>query len=75
MGWNKDGSTIKAECLNYLVVGVVEESRVKYSGKVQYRVRLNEPLFLPWSNEQTDIVLIDEDAVIADFGVMENVNG
>lgn len=75
MGWNKDGSTIKAEYLTYPVVGVVEESRVKYGGTVQYRVRLNEPLFLPWSSEQTDIVLVDEDEVLADFGVMENVNG
>ena len=41
MGWNKEGSTIKAEYLGYEVVGVVLDSRVKYGGKVQYTVRLS----------------------------------
>lgn len=72
MGWNKDGSTIKADYKGYEVVGVVLESRVKYGGKVQYRVQLNEPIMLRWRDELTEILLIDEDEVIADFGVIEN---
>lgn len=72
MGWNKDGSTIKANYLGDEVVGVVEESRVKYGGKVQYRVKLDEPVQLRWRNEPTDVVLIDENELIADFGVIEN---
>lgn len=72
MGWCKDGSTIKANYLGDEVVGVVQESRVKYGGKVQYRVKLDEPVILRWRNEPTDVVLIDEDDLIADFGVMEN---
>ena len=72
MGWCKDGSTIKANYLGDEVVGVVEESRVKYGGKVQYRVKLDEPVQLRWRNEPTDVVLIDEDELIADFGVIEN---
>lgn len=72
MGWCKDGSTIKANYLDDEVVGVVQESRVKYGGKVQYRVKLDEPVILRWRNEPTDVVLIDEDDLIADFGVMEN---
>lgn len=72
MGWCKDGSTIKANYLDDEVVGVVQESRVKYGGKVQYRVKLDEPVILRWRNEPTDVVLIDEDELIADFGVMEN---
>ena len=72
MGWCKDGSTIKANYLGDEVVGVVEESRVKYGGKVQYRVKLDEPVQLRWRNEPTDVVLIDENELIADFGVMEN---
>ena len=72
MGWCKDGNTIKANYLGDEVVGVVEESRVKYGGKVQYRVKLDEPVQLRWRNEPTDVVLIDENELIADFGVIEN---
>jgi hypothetical protein len=72
MGWCKDGSTIKANYLGDEVVGVVQESRVKYGGKVQYRVKLDEPVQLRWRSEPTDVVLIDDDELIADFGVMEN---
>ena len=72
MGWNKDGSTIKAEYMGQEVVGVVLDSRVKYGGKVQYRLQLDEPVMLRWRNELTEILLIDEDELIADFGVIEN---
>jgi hypothetical protein len=72
MGWNKDGSTIKAEYMDQEIVGVVLDSRVKYGGKVQYRVQLDEPVMLRWRNELTEILLIDEDQVTADFGVIEN---
>lgn len=73
MGWCKDGSTIKAEYVDgSLIVGVVTESRVKYGGKVQYTVQMSEPRMLRWRSEPTYTVLIDEDNVIADFGVIEN---
>jgi hypothetical protein len=74
MGWCKDGSTIRGEYCGELVVGVVEESRVKYGGKVQYRVRLDEPIQLRWRTEPTYVVLLDEDNVTADFGVIEDAN-
>lgn len=70
MGWCKDGSTIKANYLGDEIVGVVEESRVKYGGTVQYRVRMEEPIYRDWTAEPRYIVLIDEDDLIADFGVM-----
>lgn len=73
MGWNKDGSTVKANYLGELVVGVVLESRVKYGGKVQYRVKLDEPVQLRWRSEPTDILLIDADEILTDFGVMASV--
>ena len=71
MGWNKDGSTIKAVYLDRPVTGVVLNSRVKYGGSVQYQVKLEVPLYLPWSTEARDIVLVDDSDVIADFGVLE----
>ena len=74
MGWNKDGSTIKSEYLGALVTGVVEDSRVKYGGKVQYTVKLDEPVMFRWRSEPTDRVLIDEDNVLADFGVIADAD-
>ena len=70
MGWNKDGSTIKANYLGHVVTGVVMNSRVKYGGQVQYQVKLDEPVQFKWRGEPRDIVLVDENEVIADFGVL-----
>ena len=74
MGWIKDGSTVKANYLGDLIVGVVEESRVKYGGKVQYRVKLDEPVLFRWRSEPTDVVLIDENELLTDFGVIASTN-
>ena len=71
MGWNKDGNTIKAVYLDRPVTGVVLNSRVKYGGRVQYQIKLEVPLYLPWSTELRDTVLVDDSDVIADFGVLE----
>lgn len=74
MGWNKDGNTIKAVYCGEPVTGVVLDSRVKYGGKVQYEIQLDEALYLPWSGGQPrDIVLVDEDDVLVDFGVLPEV--
>lgn len=73
MGWNKNGSTIKALYLGeYECVGVVEESRVSYGGSVLYTVQLDEPLVLPFSGEQREVVIVNESQVTADFGVILN---
>ena len=73
MGWNKDGSTIKAVYCDRPITGVVMNSRVKYGGQVQYQVQLSEPMYLPWSTEAKDTVLVDDSDVIADFGILEVV--
>ena len=70
MGWNKDGSTIRAQYLNeYDITGVVTDSRVKYGGKGQYTVQLDKTLYIK-TGRNTDVVLIDEDQVTFDFGVL-----
>ena len=71
MGWNKEGSTIKAAYCGVIFSGVVLESRVKYGGKVQYKVAAAESIYLPFSDTPRDIVLVDEDDVIMDFGVID----
>ena len=70
MGWNKDGSTIKALYLSeYLVTGKVTESRVRYGGTVSYHIDLVVPLYVFGSVREQ--VIVDEKQVIADFGVIE----
>ena len=71
MGWNKNGSTIRAEYCGVLFDGVVLESRVKYGGTVQYKVAASESIYLPFSDEPRDIVLVDENDVLMDFGVID----
>ena len=70
MGWNKEGSTIKAVYCGVVFSGVVLESRVKYGGKVQYKVAAAESIYLPFSDTPRDSVLIDDDEIIADYGVL-----
>jgi len=72
MSWCKDGSTIKANYLGDEVVGVVQSSRVKYGGTVQYTVELDEPVQFRWRSQPTKVVLIDADEIIMDFGVIAN---
>ncbi len=70
MGWNKDGSTIKALYLSeYPVTGVVTESRVRYGGQVSYHIDLVEPLYVFGSVREC--VIVNENQVIADFGVID----
>lgn len=70
MGWNKDDSTIKALYLSeYPVIGKVIESRVTYGGRVSYFVKLDEPLYLFGTHR--DHVIIDENQLVADFGVLQ----
>ena len=71
MGWNKERSTIKAVYCGVAFSGVVLESRVKYGGKVQYKVAAAESIYLPFSDTPRDIVLIDDDEIIADYGVID----
>lgn len=73
MGWNKDGSTIRAEYCGALFTGVVLDSRVKYGGKVQYKVQADSPFYVESLKDLRETVLVDEDDVVADFGVLENV--
>jgi hypothetical protein len=70
MGWNKDGSTIKAEYCGTTFTGVVLESRVKYGGKVQYQVKADMPFYVDVLRANREIVLVDEDEVLVDFGIL-----
>jgi hypothetical protein len=65
MCWIKDGETIQANYLGVRVKGIVESSRVKYGGMVQYTVNLEEFVQFPWRSNPTNRVLITQDEIIS----------
>ena len=67
VSWIKDGETIRANYLGETVQGTVEDSRVKYGGKVQYTVILDQPVQFRWRSEPTYRVLIDSDQIIEEL--------
>jgi hypothetical protein len=72
MGWNKNGSTVMADYLGQKVTGIVTESRVKYGGKVQYTLAVDN-IFINVRNDYANILLVDEDNIMVDFGVINDV--
>ena len=67
MSWNMEGKTVVAKYCGATCTGVIESSRVKYGGKVQHTLVLDEPIQLRWRSEKTDRVLVDEDQVIGEY--------
>ncbi len=65
MSWILDGQKVKARYLGEVVTGVVESSRVKYGGKVQYTVELDAPVQFRWRSEPSSRVLVDIDELIS----------
>lgn len=65
MSWILDGSHIKAKYLGVPVTGIVTDSRVKYGGEVQYTVKLDEALVLPWGGRSAgDTVLVNRSEIV-----------
>ncbi len=64
MSWVLDNERVTANYFGHIVTGVVTDSRVKYGGKVQYTIELNEPLTRRWSTEPISRVLVDRDELI-----------
>jgi len=62
--WIKDGEHIKASYCGVPVSGIVENSRVKYGGKVQYTVVLDSPIELRWHTEPVSRVLVCCDELV-----------
>lgn len=68
MGWIRDGERVAGKYCGELIQGVVLESRVKYGGKVQLTVLLDQPIQLRWRTEPTNRVLVDTDQVVTVAG-------
>lgn len=65
MSWVKDGEVVDAVYCGVPVRGVVQSSRVKYGGRVQYTIQLEMPIKFKWRDESTNIVLVDEGELVA----------
>ena len=65
--WVKDGKKIVANYLGETVQGTVVDSRVKYGGKVQYTVNLDQPVQFRWRSEPSTHVLIDNDEIVEEL--------
>jgi hypothetical protein len=64
MSWILDGQKVKANYLGMTITGTVMSSRVKYGGKVQYSVKLDTPVQLPWRTEPATSLLVDNDELM-----------
>lgn len=59
MSWNREGQQVAGVYLkSYTVIGTVENSRVKYGGRVQHTVVLAQPIEV--FGTVRDRVLLDE---------------
>ena len=61
--WIKDGEKITATHNGKMITGVVESSRVKLGGKVQYSVFLDTPVQYRWRTDSTNSILINHDEI------------
>jgi hypothetical protein len=65
MTWILEGKRVRATYLvDMPLTGVVLESRVKYGGAVQHRIKLDVPLAMRWRTEPADILLVDDDKIM-----------
>jgi hypothetical protein len=58
MTWDRTGERVAGVYLGYTVAGLVTESRVKYGGRVQHTLQLDQPMTL-FSTERS-VLLMDE---------------
>jgi hypothetical protein len=58
MTWDRAGQRVAGVYLGYTVAGLVTESRVKYGGRVQHTLQLDQPMTL-FSTERS-VLLMDE---------------
>lgn len=62
--WIREGQHVQAAYLSeYIVTGIILESRVKYGGRIQHTLKLDKPLELRWRSEPRDRALIDEEDI------------
>ena len=65
----EDGGRISAVWRGRAITGVVESSRVKYGGTLQYEVKLDAPIARPTDGflEEREYVLINHENVVSIF--------
>jgi hypothetical protein len=65
--WNLEGKHIKA--MLYIpgeeVSGIVQESRVKYGGRISHTIKLDNPVFFKWRSGPVHTINIDSEEIIS----------
>jgi hypothetical protein len=60
----EDGSRVLLNYYDNYVWGVVQDSRVRYGGELQYTVELERPIQLRWRAEAKTRVLVDHNEIV-----------
>lgn len=61
MTWILDDQKVSGKYFDISFTGIVEESRVKYGGKVCHTINLDSPIQLPWRTEATTRIICDDE--------------
>ncbi len=65
MSWDKSGIRISGNYYGIKYNGIIESTRVKYGGDVQYRVELDSPINL--YGEERTVLLIDKEENLGEY--------
>lgn len=68
MPCNSKVKTIVAKYMGTHVHGVIVSSRVKLGGQLQHTVELVHPVKFHWRSGPTDVVLINDDKIVRQYG-------
>ena len=67
MSWILEGQKVAGRYFGVPFTGIVEESRVKYGGRISHTINLDTPIQMPWSSESTSRIVSNDEE-------LENVN-
>ena len=67
MSWILEGQKVTGKYFGIPFTGTVEESRVKYGGRVSHTINLDSPIQMPWRTELTTRIISNDEE-------LENVN-
>lgn len=61
--WDLTGKRVKAQVAGETRTGTVESSRIKYGGRIQHTVILDEPVVYRWRSQDQRVVLVAHEQV------------
>ena len=67
MSWDKSGTRISGTYYGIKYKGIIESTRVKYGGDVQYRVILDTPIDIFGDGMMRTVLLIDKEENLGEY--------